>query len=95
MPDRQLELRRLAAEKNTVSETVKLGYRLQVCCLVCHRKVLVDVRNLERQGYGERTLKDLADKFRCTPCARSRRKVSIHPAGKDVFIRVLFVGEKE
>jgi hypothetical protein len=92
MIDAELEQRRYAAEENTVRQAIALGYRLQVVCLACERRVMVDLRNLEQQGYGDRVLRKLS--FSCTPCKRRGRKMSIHPAGKDTFIRVLFVGEK-
>lgn len=92
MSDKELELRRHEIERTkTVRQTIALGYRLQVICLACQRRVAVDLRRLEARGLGDRRLMDIG--FSCTPCKATGRKLSIHPAGKDVYLRVLFQGE--
>jgi hypothetical protein len=89
--DPNLALRRHESQQKTVSEVLRNGWRLQAVCMACNHRPLVDLRALERRGYGDRRLNDL--KFSCSACAR-RRKVSIRPPGKDVYISVLFVGDQ-
>jgi hypothetical protein len=93
MVDSDLEKRRLDAETYTVDEAVALGYRLQVVCMACDRRPILDLRTLARRGYGARPLRSL--NFRCEVCARAGRKMSIHPPGKDTFLRVLFQGGRK
>lgn len=91
MDDPDLALRRLNAQRYTVDEAIGLGYRLMVVCLRCERRVPIDLHGLSKGGRGARPIKSLSPT--CLDCQRRRRKYSIHPAGKDTLIKVLFPGE--
>lgn len=90
--DRDLELRRSrACFDNTVAQAIALGYRLKVKCLACDRSRPVELRKLPAM-HADTILDNLP--LSCTPCKRARRKMSIHPAGRDVYVSVIFPGEK-
>lgn len=90
-----LDQRRVAAEKKTIQETRALNWRVQAICLKCDRARVLDLERYIAKGWGHHTVEELKPSLTCKPCQDGRRKYSINPPGKDIFLRVLFVGDSE
>lgn len=86
------ELRRYREmQELTVVQVAARGDTLRVHCMACGRQRDVPARSLPGR-YADRPVASLT--FSCTPCRRTGRKRSIHPAGFDTWHEILWPADR-